>query len=528
MYKKSSVSNIRPLAAVGILLILGMVLTGSPSTASAQGVSYKQVAFEGDDVDGSQFSSFQNAVINNDGTVAFVGFTGSVDSCPGDNVNLWKSIAGVIQPPVCVGFFNNFGKDTILNGNGDAVFKGLSWTDSEFGGRHRVVANGLAVPGLPSEKFDRFFAPGMNDNGELNFYGSTDITDTNGLWAEFDGAGTLDSLVLDGDPAPGLSPGTVFTTLINQRGAISNNGDVAFLARTDDPPPQGRQAQPGVWSVARDGTVRKVIAQKDPAPGSSGNFFTTSSRPPSINAKGEVALVGTTTNTNEGGVWAERWNESSQQYELHNVFLKGMEIQVSETNTWAPFEFHAPAINSNGDVGFVGCTQFSTIRVCGIVRATWNGSGYDHQPVAVNWHITGARRDGLGAGLSISSSTKFNMNAQGLFAFQAQTDTHGSAWGLWGWRPDIGLRRVFLTGTPFRFASGETRTAFNSSGKLATIVATGGEDGRQKILNDSGFVVFILEFEPVAPDTIRREAVFIGDLNDTIFLDSLEWRWSPN
>jgi hypothetical protein len=399
--------------------------------------------------------------------------------------------------------------------------------DSEFGGRHRVVSTTSPVPGLPNEKFDSLFPPAMNDNGELNFYGSTDITNATGLWAEFDGAGSLDSLVLDGDPAPGLPPGTLFTTLINERGAISNNGDVAFQARTDDPPPAGRQAQPGVWSVARDGTVRKVIAQKDPAPGATGNFSSTGSRSPSINAKGEVALVGTTINPSEGGVWAERWNESSQQYVLHNVFLKGMEIQISETNTMAPFEFYSPAINSNGDVGFVGCSQVSTFRVCAIVRATWNGSGYDHQPVAVDWRIPGARRDGLGSGLSITLGKTFNMNAQGQFAFQAQTDTHGNSWGLWGWRPDIGLRRVYLSGTPFRLASGEARVIVNSQNKVSVIVTTGGEDGRQKILNDSGFVVFMVEFEPVAPDTSRREGVFIGDLNETIFLDSLEWRWSP-
>jgi hypothetical protein len=226
-------------------------------------------------------------------------------------------------------------------------------------------------------------------------------------------------------------------------------------------------------------------------------------------------------------VWAERWNESSQQYELHNVIISLTEIQVSETNTWAPFEFYSPAINSNGDVGFVGCSQFSSFRVCGIVRATWNGSGYDHQAVALHWRIPGAPRDGLGAGLSITNTRAFNMNANGLFVFQAQTDTHGAAYGLWGWRPDIGLRRVFLAGTPFRMPSGETRIPFNDTTKLAAIVATGGEDGRQKILNDSGLVVFVLEFQPVAPDTVRREAVFIGDLNETIFLDSLEWRWSP-
>jgi hypothetical protein len=63
---------------------------------------------------------------------------------------------------------------------------------------------------------------------------------------------------------------------------------------------------------------------------------------------------------------------------------------------------------------------------------------------------------------------------------------------------------------------------------LAVVVTTGGEDGRQRILDDSGHVVFVLDFEPAAPDTARREGVFIGDLNDTIFLDSLEWRWTPD
>jgi hypothetical protein len=376
----------------------------------------------------------------------------------------------------------------------------------------------------------------MNDDGELFFYGYyrlLDSTIVNGLWAEFGGAGTLDRLVLDGDPAPGLPEGTVFTTInalsgTTVRGAISNNGDVAFLARTSDPPPAGRQAQPGAWSVSRDGTVRKVIAQKDPAPGSAGNFSSALSKQPSINAKGEVALVGTTSISGEGGVWAERWNESSQQYDLHNVFLRGMEIQVSETQTWAPFEFHTVAINSNGDIGFVGCTQISVSRVCGIVRATWNGSDYDHQVVALNSRIPGATRDPRGSGLSISPTQTFNMNALGQFAFQTQTDTNGASHGLWGWRPDIGLRRVYLRGTPFRLASGEVRTIVNNTNKNAVVVTTGGEDGRQRILDDSGRVVFVLEFEPVAPDNQRREGVFIGDLNDALHVDSLEWRWSPD
>jgi len=84
---------------------------------------------------------------------------------------------------------------------------------------------------------------------------STNITNAQGLWSETGGAETFAGLVMEGDPAPGLSPGRIFQSVPNQSGAISNNGDVAFLATTDEPPPTGKSAQPGVWSVTRDGVA---------------------------------------------------------------------------------------------------------------------------------------------------------------------------------------------------------------------------------------------------------------------------------
>jgi hypothetical protein len=58
MYKNSTVSRIRPLAVMRIYLITCIALLGFPGAASAQGVSYNQVAFEGDELDdGGAFST---------------------------------------------------------------------------------------------------------------------------------------------------------------------------------------------------------------------------------------------------------------------------------------------------------------------------------------------------------------------------------------------------------------------------------------------------------------------------------------
>jgi hypothetical protein len=498
------------------------------NVAFAQGVRYVKLAFEGEPLpEGGQFSSFQQAVINNDDSVSFVGFTGSVASCSNSSVNLWKSIGKVIQSPVC-GILSNFGSDTVMNDNGDLAFVPNSAVDSEVGGRHRVVQwNSTPVPGLEEETFDLVYPPALTNSGELNFWGSSNVSNTQGLWIEPVGEGSLEALVLEGDPAPGVSEGAVFTSIFGQRGASNHSGYVAFQAKTDDPPPACCGPEWGVWVVSREGGIRKVVAQKDELLGTAYPFYTTGSRTPSINNKGDVALAGLTRGVNESGVWAERWNESSEQFDLHNVAITGMDIQISETQTWSPLEFYAVAINSIGDVGYVGCSRQTTIRICAIVRATWKGTGFDSHVIAADIRIPGAHRDPRGAGFYMSTSQKFNMNAQSLFAFRAQTDFSG-AWGLWGWRPDIGLRRVYLGGQPFALSAGEGGTVINNTTKNSTFVTTGGQDGHQRILNDNGMVVFVVEFETWPPESIRKEGVFLGDLWDSIFADSLEWQWSAD
>lgn len=499
-----------------------MFLTAQGGVFAQLGVSYQQVAFEQDPIDGGgTFSSFQYPLLNSQDTVSFVAFTSGLAACAG-SVNLFRSAGGVIQAPVCVSSLQSGGVRTVLNGNGDLVWEQPGAVLSESGGVHEVLSFATGVPGLPGENFDLLGRPVSNASGQVVAFASTDISNAQGLWGEFSGPGSLVSLVLEGDSAPSLPGGTTFTRIVVEGLALNDIGDTAFTAVTSDSP------QPGIWVVAQDGTVRKVFAPNDSAPGSAGTFLTSSERPPGMNGNAEVAFTASTTIANQAGVWAERWNTVSQQFELYKVILSGDPVRTGEVNIWNPLEFYSPAINADGTVGYVGCSRQTIYRICGIVRATWNGSAYYNQPIAVDIRIDPTWRGPAGEGLYLGTGQIFNMNALGQFVFRAQTDNHGANWGLWGWTPENGLRRIFLAGTPFLHPDGQARIPLNDTTKMANMAVTsGGEDGRQRILDDSGKVAFALSFQTLAPDTQQREGVFLGDLNETVFVDGLEWRWTP-
>jgi len=507
----------------GLIACLSLLALAVHGEAPAQwGVSYEQVVFEQDPIDGGgTFSSFQYPLLNSQETLSFVGFTSGLAACAG-SVNLFKSAAGTIQAPTCVSSLQSGGLYSVLNGSGALTWEQSGAILSESDGVHEVLSFTAAVPALPGENFDLLGHPVANASGQIVAFASTDISNTQGLWGEFSGPGSLVSLVLEGDPAPALPGGATFTGIVSEGLAINDSGDTAFTAVTSDSP------QPGIWVAAQDGTVRKVFAPSDPAPGSAGMFLTSSERPPGLNGNGEVAFAANTTVVNQAGIWAERWNSVSEQYELHNVILTGDPVQIGDSKIWNPLEFYAPAINASGTVGYVGCSRQGVIRICGIVRATWNGAGYDNQPIALDIRIDPTWRGPASEGLYLGTGQIFNMNAPGEFVFRAQTDNHGANWGLWGWTPDNGLRRIFLAGTPFLHPDGQVRIPVNDTTKMANMrVTSGGEDGRQRILNDFGKVVFVLNFQTIAPDTQQREGVFLADLYETVFVDGLEWRWMP-
>ena len=192
------------------------------------------------------------------------------------------------------GQFDRFGNENQpivapVNGRGEvAFFATLSRGKSDEGlflrQGARVVAvalEGLMVQGAGRlTGFGRHPVPALSETGTVAFAATvTGTRATEGIftWSR----GRVRPVAVSGTPAPGMAPG-VFQSL--DAPAVNARGDVTFLATVR----RGRESLEGVFVRRADGSVRKMIAQGDPAP-AGGTFLAFG--PPALNARGVVAFA---------------------------------------------------------------------------------------------------------------------------------------------------------------------------------------------------------------------------------------------
>jgi len=182
----------------------------------------------------------------------------------------------------------------------------------------QVTFTGEAAPGVPGAVFHPrlvFLAPTINNSGEVAFRGQLErgvggISSANddGLWVRRDG--TLELVVLQGDPAPTRLGTRVFGTPNDP--SISANGTLTFTAILDiNQPGITFDNDEGIWST-RSGSIGLVSQEGDVMPGTSGavtrQYLTVLS-----SASGQTTFkaslvngIGDTTSDNDEGVWQQR------------------------------------------------------------------------------------------------------------------------------------------------------------------------------------------------------------------------------
>jgi hypothetical protein len=341
--------------------------------------------------------------------------------------------------------------DPVMNSRGDVSFAGIHKTNgvhldaSDFGiwvnkdGAFRnVMREGTQPPGTAvGTRFDEYQTPvAMNDHGRVAFEaglispGATSF-DSTAIFSE--GSGSLQLLARTGDQAPTMPEGTVFsslTTIPDTAPTINNAGHTAFWAGIR---PGGGTSKASIWSDAT-GSISPVAIQGDPAPGGDGGVF------------GNIAS----------------------------------RIRLS--------------LNSTGKLTFTTTMQTG---VAGVSTANDQGIWAGKESLSLIAR-EGQQAPGVPDGVLFGLLVDPTINSRGQVAFSARlSQSTGSVPNNGIWAQDINgdLKLIVCTGDAIEVAPGDVRVveAVNFSGTTVD-QASGNEDGRNSLFNDSGQLLFSASF----------------------------------
>ncbi|MGE0127445.1 MAG: choice-of-anchor tandem repeat NxxGxxAF-containing protein [Blastocatellales bacterium] len=314
-----------------------------------------------------QFGNFRPPIINNKGEIAFISLFNSPKAKDGFDQSIFVRGAGgswkitsqgekaVNLPQGIHGFggllaFNDNGDLTFIADYGDHSPKPAPASDANdpfatraaeryksiyvksSSGLKSLVKLGDEVPAMPSH-FTGFANASTSGQGVTAFIGTYSDPDGKGLFM-IEG-GKLRLVCRSGQPIGNGEAGTFsehyYPTHINER------NEVAFLARVGD--------KSGIF-VSRPKGIELITLIGKPAPIKGANFIGFGNRTPALGDNGEVAFVGF-----YDGPEAGRGLFTKGDGPIKVVAKSG--DKIGDTN-YAFTDFLHPAINSRGDVAFIG------------------------------------------------------------------------------------------------------------------------------------------------------------------------------
>lgn len=212
--------------------------------------------------DGGTFTVLADPALNDHGDIAFGGQTTAQEAAQA----LYLRRGGRITALVAVGRRVPTGgtfytlSDVVLNNRGTVIFLGRT-TDraarlgiyaARNGGVVPIVVTGHSAPS--GGVFTDFANPTINDDDVIAFVGRTNGTGQEGIFTTIEG--TTTTAVMGGWPAPS---GGLFQFFLDGSPALNDRGQIAFVAATTEHSTQG------VY-VLTEGRVASVVTTDDTAP----------------------------------------------------------------------------------------------------------------------------------------------------------------------------------------------------------------------------------------------------------------------
>jgi hypothetical protein len=213
--------------------------------------------------DGGNITEFADPSLNDHGEIAFGAETNVQEAAQA--LYVWRGgrlttlVAAGQRAPLAGGTFYTL-SDVVLNNRGTVTFLGRT-TDRDARLGIYAVRAGTVTPVVVTGQrapsggvYTDFANPTVNDHDLIAFVGRTNGTGTEGLYTSSDGA--TSTAVMGGWPAPS---GGVFLFFLDGSPALNDRGEVAFIAATTEHSTQG------VY-VLQGGRIATVVTTDDTAP----------------------------------------------------------------------------------------------------------------------------------------------------------------------------------------------------------------------------------------------------------------------
>jgi hypothetical protein len=454
--------------------------------------------------DHATFDTFWSRGINNDGEVALIG---RLDSSVGNRYGIWVTENGVLKERVRAGqpapgadpdgtaLFTSFSSNSLaFNDHGDIGYLGFTSQPSSSGYWISSATDTvpIAIVGTPVIGHDWSYAtanyvPALNNQGQMAFNLSVreDGSTTWHYGIFVNNSSSVDPVILEREPAPGTAGN--YSSIIRTNPPVNDVGQTATAVGILDPV-SGQHIATAIYA-GNSQSLNLLALTGATAPGTSATYNTVvggASMP--LNSAGDTVF---TARLQGGDV------TSQNEYGLWRSRNGAAELLVRQGDT------AIAGVDGLADVTFG--VNFGTTRAIiddsGQVVFSATLVGADITPA--NQYSLWSARDGeltllVQAGTvapgtadvfsSLAVST-FSTNRLGQVAFLGVA---GGNSGIWAQDPSGALRLIVRSGDTIEVEPGVSRTITGleilmpSSG----LAPSGGSDGRARFFNDAGQILF--------------------------------------
>ena len=487
-------------AASGLVPVRTVVVTGQPAPGF---VSVTFATLNLPDIDAAGRTAFSathaglGVTTDNDamlwseqfGTLAFV-FREGAQALGAPMMVLFQSFS---QP-----ILNNVGRlafEARLKGPGVSFTndEGI-WSEGTTGILALVALEGTAADGIPGNVlFSAIARPLFNNEGRVCFSAAltgpgVDLSNNSAIWTGF--PASLSLIARDGNQANALPAGVLLNFGAGPLNPVlGDNGRISFAAQLT-----GNVMTPDNNGAVLSGTAAvmvKVARKGDPAPGTPAGVNLGFLFAPVINEAGQTAflalLVGAGVDPSNGrGIFSEG---------------SGALALVARSGDPAPGAgagvlfglLKFPVLNAVGHTAFMANLAGAGVNDTNDESIWSEGSGSLGLVVRESDPVPGMPPGVVFTGDAVAMKPAFQlpaMNGASQLVFQARiagpgiNDTNNE--GIWGADPMVGLRLLVREGETIEVAPGDSRII----NQLIFLSGSGGEDGRESGLNDSGQLAF--------------------------------------